>query len=359
MKATGIDGIIYHDRCPDGKAGAWVFWRENKREVETGKIFLQGLSHGQPPPTEINGLTILIVDFCFPRDILIEMASKAKKIIILDHHKSAKKSLDASALPTNIETVFDMKRSGAQIAWDYVYPGVERPWFIDIIADRDLWQWKIPHSKEIGKALSVGGWYTLENMEFMFRMAKFQGAVVVDSFKEDMIKMGTIEVAQEEKELSIICSKAILAEFKVPIRSSVWSAGADGLDVFKVKLVGCPSNFRSEVGNRLCDDSDIDFAVMWQYDFLLDEWWISCRGQGEDTDETAIDLSEICSRFERGGGHPNAAGFTIFGSDRTISIKRDDGTSYNAVVKGQKLQDYFRAIEVPRNRPQDQGLVSL
>lgn len=338
MKATGIDGIYYHDRCPDGKGGSWVFWRENRERVSSGKMFMTGLSHGQLPSENLEGLVILIVDFCFPRYILEEMAKKARQIIILDHHKSAEKSLNGSALPGNISSVFDMKRSGAQIAWDYVYPNIPRPWFIDIIADRDLWKWTMDHSKEIGKGLSVKGWYTWENMEKMYLLSFSERATM--EFKTEMYKLGALYMEQEEREISIICSSSILADFYSLEREKP----------YRVRIVGCPSKYKSEVGNRLCEKNpDIDFAVLWQYDFLLNEWWISCRGTGDDEEESPnIDLSKICSQFERGGGHPNSAGFTIFGSDRL-----DDS---GGILKGENLYNYFKPLEVPKNRPQDAGL---
>src|SRR5690606_32028649 len=50
---------------------------------------------------------------------------------------------------------FDMKRSGAGMAWDYFHPGVERPWLFNYLEDRDLWLHKLPHTHEINLALSA------------------------------------------------------------------------------------------------------------------------------------------------------------------------------------------------------------
>lgn len=328
-----INTVIYHDKCPDGKAGAWPFWRENQIRGKC-TLNLYGFSHGQTPPN-VDGQIVLIVDFCFPRHIIEEMARTAKKIIILDHHESSQKELTGT-LPSNVEAVFDMERSGAQIAWDYVYPGQPRPWFVEVIADRDLWTWKVPNSKELGKSLSSKGYYTWEKMEEMFLYSSEYTA----EFKTNMTKSGALYIEQEEREISSICSKSILSEFVTP----------NG-EKYIVKIVGCPSNYRSEVGNRLCERStDIDFSVLWQYDFLLDEWWVSCRG----SKSKGINLANLTKQFHRGGGHPNAAGFTIFGSDRLLQI---EGTEEKIMVKGERLQTYFRPLEVPKNRPQDMDLL--
>ena len=346
-KTTRINTLIYHDKCPDGKGASWPFWRENQNGGKC-TLNLYGLSHGQNPPN-VENQVVMIVDFCFPRAILEEMAKTAKKITILDHHESAQKELEGE-LPSNVEAIFDMDRSGAQIAWDYVYPDQPRPWFIDVIADRDLWVWNIPNSKEIGKALSTEGYYTWEKMEEMYQMS-FTTLGYDEKFRKRMTKAGSRYIEQEEKEISSICSKAILAELTTP-----------GGQKYIVKIVSCPSTYRSEVGNRLCErNADIDFAVMWQYDFLLDEWWISCRGKKSK----GVNLSVLTKQFQRGGGHPNSAGFTIFGSDRLLpKCETPTGaegvetkeTQEKILIKGEKLQTYFRALEVPKNRPQDSDL---
>lgn len=48
---------------------------------------------------------------------------------------------------------FDMNRSGSQMAWDYFFPDFARPAMIDYIADRDLWRFKLPGSREIAAVL--------------------------------------------------------------------------------------------------------------------------------------------------------------------------------------------------------------
>lgn len=339
-----VDIVIYHDRCPDGKAGAWAFWRTKK------PIRFYGCLHGQPPPNGIENQNVVIVDFCFPRGIIEEMAAKAKSITILDHHESAQDDLEGE-LPKNVKVIFDMNRSGAQIAWDYLYSW-PRPWFIDVIADRDLWAWKIPQSKELGKGLSVKGYYTWEKMDEMYGMdVAFCNAEKVALFKQKMIEIGAPLVEQEEREISSYCSKSILASFTVP----------DGKK-YTVRLASCPDHLRSEVGNRLCETNPdsyvrIDFAVLWRYDFLLDEWWISCRSISK---ENSVNLAKLTKQFYRGGGHRSSAGFTIFGSDRVIPRKELDSSvkSEEAVfVKGEKLQTYFKVLEVPKNRSRDAGLV--
>ncbi len=332
IRDTQIDYVIYHDKCPDGIAAAWSFRKELGRYSfdEIGCKFI-GAIHGQDPPLDICNKTIAIVDFCFPKTVLIEMASKAKKIIVLDHHESARKDLEGDDLPQNIEAIFDMKRSGAQIAWDYVYPYKSRPWFIEIIADRDLWKWEIRHSKALGKALLMAGYYTFE------KLGELYGRGFSIDFQK-LINEGETFLELEEKEIRNICSKAVLTCFNPS--SGKQGGGDDGSGRrYRVQLVSCPHNLVSEVGHRLCESDDtIDFAAMWNYDFINDEWRISCRAVKDD-----INLAEICSKFKRGagGGHKKAAGFTIFGYEHSYEMKDKEGDRYIKTISGEKLHTYF------------------
>jgi len=322
-----IDLIIYHHGCPDGTAAAWPFWRENKCR-SGNKLVLIGGIHGQTPP-DVTAKIVVIVDFSYPRAVLTEMAHKARFILILDHHSSAQRDLEELNLP-NLTYVFDLKRSGAQISWDYVYGARKRPWFIDVIAERDLWDWKKDYSKSAGKGMSMSGYYTWEKLEELYNIPAEDEASTIEKFD----KIGQSYLEPETREIAEIAASAILTELTVP-------AG----DKYIVKLVNCPSKLRSDVGNKLAMEG-CDFAAMWTYDFLLDEWWVSLRGPASNK----IDLSKISEQFamtktvvgpngpvekiiRRGGGHAKAAGFTIKGKE--------------------KLQTYFRTLEAPKSRAID------
>jgi len=76
------------------------------------------------------------------------MKSKAASILILDHHKTAMEDLQGFE-----GAVFDMERSGAMITWNHFFPNLEAPRLIDHIQDRDLWQFKIPRTREVQAAI--------------------------------------------------------------------------------------------------------------------------------------------------------------------------------------------------------------
>ena len=108
-----------------------------------------------------------MVDFSFPKDEIEKAINEADSVLILDHHESAKQNLSpfmfaepwseakAAWELAKIEgggvCLFDMERSGARLAWDFFFPGQDVPNLINYIQDRDLWQHKLPHSKDINQ----------------------------------------------------------------------------------------------------------------------------------------------------------------------------------------------------------------
>lgn len=316
-----VDIVLYHYNCADGTGGAWPFWRENQERYEKGKLIIDGVEHGHSPP-DVSDKVVAIVDFCFPREVILQMACRAKNILILDHHTSSKRDMAESTLPSNVYAYFDEERSGAQIAWSFVYPHKPCPWFIDIIAERDLWRQSSDISKKLSNILFTGKYYRWNKFEWLLEKSKTKAEE--DTLKEIFLSVSgsNNNNTHTEQEIANTCKNAILTEMTTP----------NG-EKYMVKLANCTSHkLRSEIGNRL-SESGCDFAVTWQYDFAMDEWWCSARASSE----SPIDLSAIAKQFNRGGGHTKAAAF--------------------AIKDGKTLHSYFKTIEIPKHRHKDAALV--
>ena len=115
--------------------------------------------------------------------------------------------------------------------------------------------------------------------------------------KAELLKEGTIIVNLEQIELNKCIYFASEARYK---HYRVWiSTTTQG-------------QLRSELGNLLAnklfeDGGRPDFAVIYQYNFKNNEWWISLRGL-----PTGPNLTTIAKELdERGGGHRNASGATL------------------------------------------------
>jgi oligoribonuclease NrnB/cAMP/cGMP phosphodiesterase (DHH superfamily) len=317
-----IDVVFYHASCPDGTGAAWPIWREHVKNIEAGKITKHiqtyEVRHGEPYP-DITGQSVAIVDFSYKRDIMKEICKVAKCVMVIDHHKTAIRELEGLEEEfDNYQGYLDVERSGAQLVWDLVYPKLKdsRPWFIDIIADRDLWKWEIPNSKFIGKALYHRDWYTFHTMDRMAEMS----LDATESLKNELVKEGKFISSKEKKDIDYACGTAVLCDF----------------EGFKVKLSSCHPTLRSEVGNILSNNG-CDFAATWRYDFLSDSWWISLRGNNK----SSLDLAKICEKFG-GGGHPKACGFTIHGAGSPIWKNANEEQRKGLAFGGRGLHSYFK-----------------
>jgi oligoribonuclease NrnB/cAMP/cGMP phosphodiesterase (DHH superfamily) len=301
------DIVIFHKNCPDGSAGAWIYWsmlRPGQPDSTVSQTKFVPMEAGKYPRSlEVNGKNVLMIDVCPTREEIDGIAGLAKSLVILDHHKSGERDVEGITVAThpNVHIVFDMKRSGCQIAWDYFREG-KRPWFLEVIADRDLWKWEYPDSKNYGHFLHHKGYY--HNWDMMSTLLTF-----TDEQKAEALAFGKVLAEIEKREVDFAVKYSSIRQMSTP----------DG-ETYKVRLTGCSHSIASEVGNVLCGLGDCDFAVCYRYSYEKDEWWISCR-----TDNDKIDLS-VLTRKLGGGGHPRASGFDI-------------KNSKNA------LQDFFKKIE--------------
>lgn len=134
---------IYHGHCADGFTSAWVVRKALGEDVQ----FHAGVYQDAPP--DVEGRDVLLVDFSYKRPVLEKMASAAKSILLLDHHKSALEDIGQVPFPPNCNFYFDMERSGARITWDHFFPSAAPPQLLLHIEDRDLWRFALPWTREI------------------------------------------------------------------------------------------------------------------------------------------------------------------------------------------------------------------
>lgn len=101
--------VIYHAKCPDGLAAAWVVWTL----YGAGATYLPA-SYGDAPP-EVEGKHVVIVDFSYPRDVMVRLAKQAKSVLLLDHHVTARDNLDP--LVRELSTLREVPLSNGETAY--------------------------------------------------------------------------------------------------------------------------------------------------------------------------------------------------------------------------------------------------
>lgn len=113
---------------------------------------LQPAMYGEPPSLKlVQGDTVYLLDLAYPAPVLEGWADAGGSVIVLDHHKQAMQ--DLQYLSDRITSTFDMKRSGAVIAWQYFHPDRPVPELFRYVQDRDIWTKELPGCDRVHLAL--------------------------------------------------------------------------------------------------------------------------------------------------------------------------------------------------------------
>lgn len=292
--------VIYHANCADGFTAAWAVRQAMDADFHPAE-------YGKAPP-DVAGRNVILVDFCYPRAVLMQMQAVVRSILVLDHHKSAEAdlqpsdeigqellrfdqsvvrhrwnwerfvnfvALDGASLENAcVYALFDMERSGAGIAWDFFHPGKARPALVDYVEDRDLWRFALQHTREICATVHSHP-YTFEAWDALAAETAFslyqQGLVLERGRAKDVAE----QIAACRREL-------VIGNYTVPVAS-------------------IPRSLASEAAGEMARDQP--FAACYQD---------HPAGRKFDLRSTVdgIDVSDV-ARLYGGGGHARAAGFTV------------------------------------------------
>jgi uncharacterized protein len=297
-----MDIVLYHKSCPDGWAAAYICKKKYP------KAELVPLNHGLDAIqitlllAQCRDKDVIMVDYSLrTRELNDALNATAKSFHILDHHKSAREVLDGAEYAT-----FDMERSGAGLAWDYLFgkdsstwlsescghgctdagcdpkEHTERPWWVNYTEDQDLWNWKLPRGQEVNAYLMVQPrtlevWDTITDPDKMEVTAAVRQGIGVRAY----VDYYTRSVVPEAQEGVFVY---------------------EGTN-YRTAVLNIPYAGVSEAGNALVKNG-YDVALLWFE-----------RGDGQiqfslrsNRDGRNVDVSAI-AKLHGGGGHQNAAGF--------------------------------------------------
>jgi len=262
--------LITHKNCMDGVGCilATQMYMEKFPEAKLEVIVVDYTSKDIP---NVTGKDVVMGDFSFSREVLLAMEEKANSIVVLDHHKTAEENL--KGLPF---CKFDMTHSGAILVWNYLFDDIEAPLVLQYIEDRDIWNWKLPLSKEVNSGL-----YAMEHKDLINHYEE----VLMPEFVDKLINSGRVVNSFKEKEVRSIIERNNWFMLKI--------------GNFTVPCLNNTNNI-SEVGNELSRGHYFSL----QYFINDDKIEFSLRGTaGYDT--------TIIAKAFLGGGHKNSSGFSI------------------------------------------------
>lgn len=312
------DIIVYHSPCDDGFGAALAAFQQFGLSPE----YFEG-SYGGPLP-DVAGKNVLVVDFSFPAAVLRAMAGAAKSIIVLDHHKTAKEALaEFDQMPEGVwidgegdDNVmahlrpgeplvrFDMNKSGARLAWEFINNFDTVPWLIRFIEDRDLWKFELEGTKAVSMYLR----------SYPFELVEWQA--ILEMLEDDTNRAAVIREGQ-----------SIQRFFDKKVEEVAEQANVVAIGDSDVPCVNANWAFSSDVCHRLLElYPNAEFAASY-FDTKDGKRQFSLRS----SDDRA-DVSAVAKRYG-GGGHRNAAGFTLAHGMGPTAVSCAPG-SYDDPVRG-------------------------
>ena len=299
--------VLYHKNCNDGLIAALNFYAYFKEKDELENIIFQPVQHGEGLPDEsiLKDRHVYVVDFSYHRQDMARLTELATKTTLLDHHESAihnlftgEKWLKESSFTSkeedvglylliskNVKLRVDKSRSGASLAYREVGQFVEEGRIKTILEylskraeDRDNWVFDYNDSKAVHQYIKSLG----SDLKVVYD--KLFNGDINDIFSEVNKAQVRVDMHQE------------LTEKYAKLAKPISFMG------YTVPAINVPSDFSSAVGDIL--DKGAAFAIM--YTVTDQKVLVSLRSDKVN----GVDVQEIASVFS-GGGHRNAAGFSI------------------------------------------------
>lgn len=260
--------VCYHESCLDGFTAAWIAWRKFKDKA----IYIP-LPPDTLPKEGIKNATIYFLDLC-PRGNKLDILKKrGNRIVVIDHHVSSTEFAKHAH-----EALFDIRHSGAVLAWKYFFSQKKLPLLAHIAEDVDLWKFELSSIREI---LSY-----INSLPFSFALwNRLSRELSYTASRQRIRQKGVILLAYQKQLIQMI-----VAQKSVPVLFETYSTYA----------VNAPF-FQSEVGELLCKNNP-PLGIIWSE--AHDGIRVSLRSRG------SLDVSKLAKKYG-GGGHRNSAGFLL------------------------------------------------
>jgi oligoribonuclease NrnB/cAMP/cGMP phosphodiesterase (DHH superfamily) len=252
----------------------WHAWGDTARYVPRGH-------EDSFNPRRYDGQVVAFVDIAPPAEAFCELAEVAARIIVLDHHVSARDrfradpDLASAVAGSGHHVHFDIDHSGAILAWTYFHPDEPTPELLLYVEDQDLWSWKLPRSEEVNAAITsypreFGAW-------------------------ENLAARATQDLAAE--------GTHIVRANRIEVERSLQTAHPIALGGKRAEAVNARHQ-RAPLGHELAKRATYG-----------EPWGVVYRVSGDRVDVSIysigdLDVSEVAQRYG-GGGHRNASGFSV------------------------------------------------
>gem|GEM_PF-221299 len=269
MPVSAVTQVWYHGGCTDGFGAAFAAWMVLGDKAKYVPVF-----YDRPMPEVADGDTVFMLDFSYPREVLLDLANRAT-VEVHDHHRTAK-----DALASLFFARFDMEHSGAVLAWKRFHGDAPVPPLLTYVEDRDLWRWRLPFSREVSAAIA--------SYPHDFEQWK------------QWLTTPMLELAREGT--SILRTRALQVDGIIDAANGPRTVALGGRSGRAI----CTPLLQSEVCERILQRfPEAEFAMAWHEDGKGGRKFSLRSRVGDD-----VDVSQMATRFS-GGGHPAASGFYL------------------------------------------------
>lgn len=315
---------IHHAPCNDGSAAAAALALRlhdhtassnpsAEQLIDSIEVFPLGFGREWSSPIDEDYLehfghhdevveTIYIVDISLSRERFEQVVAALRsfnrigrsmpRVVCIDHHQSAIDRIEEiSAYCDETYIQIGPGLSGATLVWNYFNQtrgeDLATPDLLRYVADQDVWEWKLVDSAAVNAALNTLNGY------------------LPDMAKELMISREDPSVWLERRKLQ---GASILSVVDAQITKAfgrVWSfTSASGTEF---RVVNATDN-ASQLGNRLCEDSDLSPNCVALVYTVQDDW--SVKVSARTMNGGRVTARSVAEQYG-GGGHDNAAGFRV------------------------------------------------
>jgi oligoribonuclease NrnB/cAMP/cGMP phosphodiesterase (DHH superfamily) len=276
--------IVYHEGCADGWCAAYVALRR----YPEAQLIASGYDRA-PPFDECRDRDVLVVDLSYPPDVLLELAKVCRSLRVYDHHRSFAEDLARAGGRVYLDelsehggtVVFHEARSGASITFAELFPLDAPHPLVRFAEDRDLWRFALRGSREIHAAVESHP-RNVEAWDALWRR--------IDEGQDEAIAQLALEGA------AILRSQIPLLEGMAEHTRAVVRCGQN------LRVVNAPRGLRSELGDLLTGRYPGEIVAIWS---VLGDGLVAVSARSRDG--AALGLA----REFGGGGHPDAAGFSV------------------------------------------------
>lgn len=278
MAHERVDVVIHHSPCDDGHAAAALFYHCDPT------VTCYGLHPKDELLTDevrelIRGKNVIFVDIAFAPEVMLQVATMVRKVVVLDHHVTNQTRL-ADAKHPNLRLVIEMDTPGVFLAWSFLHgQGVAMPKALYYIGLKDVWK----HEQ-----IPVAVWFTTA-----FVRPKTWNEWI--SYIEDGPTLALIEKGR----IIYDYQRSVLKTMMEKIEYTTWRG-------YRMAIVNVPFPWISDIGAMMCEtEPERTIAVVWNKP-VTGPFSVSLRTHNPD----GPNVEQIALEF-KGGGHKHGAGLRL------------------------------------------------